>query len=139
MVCSKCGKKINAGYVKINGKPVCSECNPGSTDPITEKIANSKNGMFGNVGGKIKAVSKVVCWLGIIASVLSGFIVLSEGIGYRADKDLLVIGILIILIGSLASWIGSFITYGFGQLVENTSIQTELLSKLVDSKESSEE
>ena len=29
-------------------------------------------------------------------------------------------GIVIIIVGCLASWIGSFFTYGFGQLIENT-------------------
>ena len=29
-------------------------------------------------------------------------------------------GLLTIVLGSLLSWIGSFFTYGFGQLIENT-------------------
>lgn len=71
--------------------------------------------MFDNVGGKIKAVAKVVTWVGISASVISGFILmLQEGTG--------VIGLFIMMIGSLVSWISSLMTYGFGQLVENSDI-----------------
>ena len=69
--------------------------------------------MFENIGGKIKTLAKVVCWIGIIVSVILGLGLLSR----NAITALLFIGI-----GSLGSWIGSFMTYGFGQLIENTDI-----------------
>lgn len=72
--------------------------------------------MFDNVGSKIKTVAKVVCWIGIIASVIVGFIMLVQ------DEDTALAGILTMIFGSLGSWVGSFITYGFGQLVENSDI-----------------
>lgn len=72
--------------------------------------------MFDNIGGKIKAVAKVVCWIGIIASIIIGFIMLVQ------DEDTAFAGILVMVLGSLGSWIGSFMTYGFGQLVENSDI-----------------
>lgn len=72
--------------------------------------------MFDNIGGKIKAVAKVVCWIGIIASIIIGFIMLVQ------DEDTAFAGVLIMVLGSLGSWIGSFMTYGFGQLVENSDI-----------------
>lgn len=64
--------------------------------------------MFDNIGGKIKGFAKVVAWLGIILSVIIGFLSIETG------------GILIIIIGSVSSWVGSFVLYGFGQLVENS-------------------
>jgi len=67
--------------------------------------------MFDNIGGKIKTLAKVVCWIGIIVSVILGLL------SRNAITALLFIGI-----GSLGSWIGSFMTYGFGQLIENTDI-----------------
>ena len=67
--------------------------------------------MFDNIGGKIKTLAKVVCWIGIVASVILGLL------SRNAITALLFIGI-----GSLGSWIGSFMTYGFGQLIENTDI-----------------
>jgi len=72
--------------------------------------------MFDNIGGKIKAVAKVICWIGIIASIIIGFIMLVQ------DEDTAFAGLLTMVLGSLGSWIGSFITYGFGQLVENSDI-----------------
>ena len=34
--------------------------------------------MFDNIGGKIKAVAKVICWIGIITSIIIGFIMLVQ-------------------------------------------------------------
>lgn len=67
--------------------------------------------MFENIGGKIKTLATVITIIGIVGSVIFGLIILA--------RDFL-LGLLIIIVGSLASWIGSFFAYGFGQLIENT-------------------
>ena len=72
--------------------------------------------MFENIGSKIKTVAKVVCWIGIIASIISGIVLIAQ------DEDTAFLGFLVIVLGSVGSWVGSFITYGFGQLVENSDI-----------------
>lgn len=72
--------------------------------------------MFSNIGNKIKTLAQVVCWLGICISILVGFVLMVQ------DEETAGIGVLIMVFGSLLSWIGSFITYGFGQLVENSDI-----------------
>ena len=87
--------------------------------------------MFKNIGKKIKGLAKFICWLGIILSVLIGVIMITGGSvdmsGIEGAENLQglqsmgwVGGVLFIIIGCLASWIGSFFTYGFGQLIENT-------------------
>ena len=68
--------------------------------------------MFDDIGGKIKTVAKVVCWVGIIMSVITGIVLIST-----ANT----VGILTIIVGSLGSWIGSFTLYGFGELIEKTT------------------
>ena len=80
--------------------------------------------MFDNIGSKIKTVSKVVCWIGIIASIIIGFVLLVQ------DEDTAFAGILTMVLGSLGSWVGSFITYGFGQLVENSDILVQQGTKV---------
>lgn len=70
--------------------------------------------MFDNIGGKIKSLAQVVCWIGIICSVIYGIIITSS------DEEMAVLGFIIIVIGSLISWVSSFTLYGFGQLIENT-------------------
>ena len=71
--------------------------------------------MFNNIGSKIKSLAKVICWLGIIISVITGIIGIING-----TEQFTVSGIITIIFGSLASWLGSFFAYGFGQLIENT-------------------
>lgn len=77
--------------------------------------------MFDNIGGKIKILAQVLCWIGIIASVSFGFVFVVEGY-YTAFG-----AILMMVLGSLGSWIGSFVLYGFGQLVENSDILVDIL------------
>jgi len=72
--------------------------------------------MFNNIGGKIKVVAMTLCIIGIVFSVIAGFALII------ADESTMLSGILLILVGPIASWIGSFMTYGFGQLVENSDI-----------------
>ena len=65
--------------------------------------------MFSNIGGKIKVTAKVFCWIGIIVSVVGGLgMIVAGGVGTA-------------LLGSLLSWVGSFVMVGFGELIENTA------------------
>ena len=77
--------------------------------------------MFTNIGGKIKGLAVFLCWAGIIVSILVGFIQLAKGSSLgKYGGTMVVSGLLTAVIGSLLSWIGSFLLYGFGQLVENS-------------------
>ncbi|MBO5129071.1 MAG: hypothetical protein J6B95_01835 [Oscillospiraceae bacterium] len=77
--------------------------------------------MFQNIGGKIKVLAQVVCWIGISISIIAGIALISEG-GF-------IFGLVMAAAGSLASWVGSFLTYGLGQLIENTDILVALSKK----------
>ena len=106
--------------------------------------------MFNNIGRKIKTLAKVLCWLGIIASVISGIAMVLTGVafnsasvvrGYSATVDAelggaaaVVGGIVMMVVGSLVSWIGSFCMYGFGQLVENSDIRTRVALQQSDGR-----
>lgn len=72
--------------------------------------------MFNNVGGKIKAIAKVTAWIGIAICVIYGFVMLVS------MEDMALIGLLIMTVGSLASWISALVLYGFGELIENSGI-----------------
>ena len=76
--------------------------------------------MFDNIGGKIKTLAEVVALIGIVASVFVGVL--------RAFSISVIRGILFAVVGSLASWIGSFFAYGFGELIEKTCLIEERLS-----------
>ena len=77
--------------------------------------------MFDNIGAKIKKLAEIITIGGIIVSVLIG----TMSGDFR--------GIVIALLGSLGSWISSFVLYGFGELIEkvtaiekNTRVVTEI-------------
>ena len=81
--------------------------------------------MFDNIGHKIKMLAKVLCWVGIIFSVAVGILFIRSG--RPEDGKISAVGMIMTLIGfsilvggSLFSWVGSFVLYGFGQLVENS-------------------
>ncbi len=79
--------------------------------------------MFENIDSKIKALAQFLCWCGIGVSVLAGIIMCFM-------EELILVGILTLVIGSLASWAGAFLLYGFGELIEYQKIQTELALKV---------
>ena len=112
--------------------------------------------MFKRIGGKIKALAKIVCWLKIIWSVVLGGAMIWAGIQVGTQMQgvdlnmflammgvnipfplstaavsdgLKVLGVLNIVLGSLFAWTGSFMSCGFGELVETSSIRTALLIK----------
>ena len=88
----------------------------------TVKNSNS-SGMFSNIGSKIKNLAQVVTWIGIIACVVWGLVLMVT------DEELIFVGLMIALLGSLISWVSSFVLYGFGQLIENTDKLVENLKK----------
>ncbi len=80
--------------------------------------------MFDNIGRKIKTLAEVFCLIGMIASVVSGIVLMCFEDGF-----LFFIGVVVIIVGGLLSWILSFNLYGFGQLIENTDILVERSQK----------
>lgn len=77
--------------------------------------------MFSNIGGKIKVTAKVCFWLLMVLFAIVGFVWM--------DSGAILAGFIAIIAGALAAWVGSFILYGFGTLVENSCIQTNLMIK----------
>lgn len=77
--------------------------------------------MFDNIGSKIKNLAQGVCFIGIACSVICGISFLA------IDEDLFLVGLLVAVIGALCSWLGTFLLYGFGELIERvTSIDEKM-------------
>lgn len=98
-----------------------------SKEPITSK---PRGGLYGNIGGKIKTLAVIFCVLGVLFSVISGIFT----IVVDASTISVVKGILVILVGAVLSWIGSFVLYGFGQMVENSDKLVALKQQEIDKK-----
>ena len=105
--------------------------------------------MFSNIGKKIKVLSWVVFIIGILYSIFSGtvFIYTSltsletiSSLSNIQSQDystsvlamilMVIVGILIMVIGSFISWISVFCLYGFGELVDIATDMREDLHKL---------
>lgn len=90
--------------------------------------------MFAEIGGKIKTLAKVLCWIGIAFFVIYGIAFISNPEIIPSFKQFsennalkVLIGLIIIIFGSIASWISSFTLYGFGELIDNSvSINSKL-------------
>ena len=78
--------------------------------------------MWDNIGRKLQSLAKVVCWLGIIGSVIMGIIIMAQ------NQSTIVTGLLYLVLGCLASWIGSWAMYGLGLVVEYVENRGEIPS-----------
>lgn len=78
--------------------------------------------MFTNIGGKIKVLAKIICWVGIAVSAFVGLNMCSKS--WQAA-----VGFVYLLVGPLASWIGSSFIYGFGELIETNAEIRDMLSQ----------
>ena len=76
--------------------------------------------MYTNIGKKIKTLAKVLCWLAFAACLVAlaaDAYQVTHGFRYNVY-----VGILIIVGGIplsfLICWIGSFLLYGFGEMID---------------------
>lgn len=77
--------------------------------------------MFNDIGRKIKLLASIVAWGGIIGSIISGigtFVSLNDN---YMTEDFAFVGIIVAIVGAISSWIGSFVLYGFGELIDQTT------------------
>lgn len=86
--------------------------------------------VFNDIGGKMKFFAKITTWIGIVFSVFVGLVLCAIGIDERDGGSLIWGGIALMFFGSAASFVGSWFLYGFGELIENSCIQTELLLRM---------
>lgn len=68
--------------------------------------------MFKNVGAKIKIISKIIAWIGIVFCGIYGFVMLVS------VEDMAFAGFMIMTVGSLCSYVFSLVLHGFGEIVE---------------------
>lgn len=79
--------------------------------------------MFVDIGKKIKGVASFIFGVGVFISFLISLFVFAsiEEWSYWYDGAIIVfLGFLVIIIGSVISWLNSFMLYGFGELIDKT-------------------
>ncbi|MGN0745176.1 MAG: hypothetical protein ACI4ML_00725 [Aristaeellaceae bacterium] len=90
---------------------------------------------FGDSGPKITSAADILCVLGVLVSVVLGFLLIVTGMNSRQGGVMIIIGISVAIAGSLVSWFVSLLARGFGEMVNNVRIQTELAVRNHSGKE----
>lgn len=71
--------------------------------------------MFDNIGRKIKGLAKVLCLVGIAVSAIGAIALWCANSYYQST---IVPGFIVLIVGSVGSWLSSLFTYGFGELID---------------------
>ena len=90
---------------------------------------------LGNAGPEIISAADILCVLGVLGSVVLGFLLIVAGSNSRQGGAMVITGIIIAFVGSVASWFVSLLARGFGEMVNNVRIQTELAVRNASHKE----
>lgn len=72
--------------------------------------------MYDNIGEKIKSLAKASFIVVSITEVITGIALMI------AEDYLILLGLLIMIVGPIVTWLSSWLLYGFGQLIENSDI-----------------
>lgn len=73
--------------------------------------------MFENIGSKVKKLATFFMVIGIIESLVGGIEIMDNA---RSNGGK-VFGVVVIILGSFVSWIGSWVMYAIGQTAEEVS------------------
>ena len=81
--------------------------------------------MYENIGEKIKFVAKAIFALGSIGTFILGIVLMaadtSVAKGSKLDTIYLTVGILLVILGPVFSWLASVPIYGFGELIDKAT------------------
>lgn len=94
--------------------------------------------MFNLSGKQLQIIAKVICILGIAASVISGAIMCSISVNVTANPmyafwdthPFLAAGVGVMIGGSVCSWLGSCFLAAIGRLVEDHEKLLSMLEKI---------
>lgn len=72
--------------------------------------------MYDKIGKKLMTLAKYICFSGIAASALAAIMIWVDDT--KPEPDFLS-GLVVLVTGSLASWVGSWLTYAVGQMTDD--------------------
>ena len=78
--------------------------------------------MFDNIGYKIKKLAKVVFWGGEVITVLSCWGSAVESVAKGESAWAAVAAVILALVYAFLVWVGSWLLYGFGQLIDMVTL-----------------
>ena len=87
--------------------------------------------MFKNIGEKLKSLAKFLCTIGIFIGITGGIILMSFSQSSWHNQWMLSVGIAVLILVPLLSWLSSLFIYALGELVENSAVQADILAKIL--------
>lgn len=72
--------------------------------------------LYENIGGKIKNWAKWIFIVESICAIIAGLVLFSEA---EYDEIFILYGFLAIILGPVVAWVGSWLLYAFGEMVED--------------------
>lgn len=105
------------------------DCKSQTTEKVQPKYSvNKKNssneGLYTNIGHKIKNLAKILFIIEAIAAIIIGICLIEDW------QEL--IGTITIIAGPIIAWISSWILYAFGELVEKTCASENHLRNILE-------
>ena len=85
--------------------------------------------MFTNIGGKIKLLAKILCWIGIISSIITALVMFILDGAFNMDGVYVGIGFAVLVVGCLGAWVSSWLAYSWGETVENVQAIRNAIAK----------
>ncbi len=84
--------------------------------------------MFDKIDKNIKDFAQVLCWVGVIASIILAIVMFAKaGDSYYTEGLFTSLGFIFLIVGPIISIINGMLVYGFGELIEKVmSIDTKL-------------
>ena len=73
---------------------------------------------YDNIGEKIKGWAKWVFIIGAISSAVAAIVLMASA----EDAAVLIIGIIMLIVGPLVSWVSSWLLYGFGEVIDTLDV-----------------
>ncbi len=96
-----------------------------------------ERGMFSYIGKKIKDLATILTIVGVVLSILGGLASIGMGANLENRQGegtgilFILVGIALMIIGPLVFWLGSYLLYGYGELVDKTSEISKDLKQLL--------
>ncbi len=76
--------------------------------------------MFANIGKKIKLTAKIACWITMATSFIGGISWFIYNC-VEGEDELILVSLIVPIVAPFLCWIGSFVMYGFGELIEKST------------------
>lgn len=87
--------------------------------------------LYGNVGGGIKLLAVISFFVEAFAAMASGVSLVLKSV-FDGELIYILYGFLLILLGPIVAWIGSWFMYAFGELVEKTVLNEKHTREILE-------